>query len=79
MYMPGRRLTASRPSRTWIELASYVLLECLVAALAPKEDPPHLMFREINKTVLFVEGLHRKIVTQLFPFPNGRVWRFAFI
>jgi hypothetical protein len=79
MYMPGRRLTASSPSRTWIELASYVLPECLVAALAPKEDPPHLMFREINKTVLFVSGLHPEIVTQLFPFPNGLVSRFALI
>jgi len=51
----------------------------LVAALAPKEDPPHLMFREINKTVLFVRGLHWEIVTQLSPFPNGLVWRFPFI
>src|SRR5919107_5380124 len=58
MYMPGRRLTASSPSRTWIELASYVLPECLVAALAPKEDPPHLMFREKNNTVLISRGLH---------------------
>jgi hypothetical protein len=23
MYMPGRRRTASKPSRTWIVLASY--------------------------------------------------------
>jgi hypothetical protein len=37
------------------------------------------MFRESNKTVLFGEGLHPKIVTQLFGFPNGRLSRLGLI
>jgi hypothetical protein len=55
-----------------------VLPECFVAALAPKEDPPHL-FCESNATVVIDGNLHPEIVTQLSGFPKGFVSRLPLI